>query len=458
MLTYIDMVFDEAERVFSISNEELLRGGYTITVPLNQQVQETAYKLFQDASNFPGNNEAVEGAFVLMDQKTGGVIAAIGGRNYVQKGINRVNVKRQPGSTLKPLAVYGPAIEEKVFFPYSLLVDEKRTYGTYTPENYNHQYQLKMTMYDALVQSANAPAVWTLNELGIETGKKYLQMSGLQIPDQGLAVALGGLKEGISPLNMMKAYRAFVANGNVIEPHFITKITARDHTIIGEAKAKERKVFSKQTSWYISRMLEGVVNNGSAKSGYYPAALAGKTGTTNDPNAKGGIKDVWFVGFTPSVVGAVWMGYDRTDESHYLTGGSVYPTALFKKILNESPLEKEVAFSIPGGVHELEEPIRLKAVTDLQAELTFKPLSLFTINLQWTPSKDKRVQYHIYEKQPDSDKYIGTVTGKGSYQVNLVNLFSLPSLYVVPYNSLTDEEGERSNTVTPAILSRNSMP
>src|SRR5690606_26967443 len=107
LLTYIDMVFDEAKTKYALSNEELLKGGYTITVPLNIDIQNTAYQLFQDPKNFPGVDDQVEGAFVLIDNDTGGVLASIGGRKYVRKGINRVVVKRQPGSTIKPLAVYG---------------------------------------------------------------------------------------------------------------------------------------------------------------------------------------------------------------------------------------------------------------------------------------------------------------------------------------------------------------
>lgn len=454
LMTYIDMIFLEANTRYGLSNEELLRGGYTITVPLKRNIQEMAYTLFQDSEYFPGTDGEVEGAFVLMDNKTGGVIAAIGGRNYVQRGINRVNVKRQPGSTIKPLAVYGPALEESKFEPYSMLVDQQLSYGDYEPRNYNNVYKNKISMYDALIESANAPAVWMLDQLGIDIGKKYLSKTGIAIPDSGLSIALGGLEEGITPLDMVKAYRAFATEGNIIQPHVITKIVDRNLKVIGEAAHEEKNVFSKQTAWYMTRMLEGVVDEGTAKSGNYTGALAGKTGTTNLPGKEKAIKDAWFVGYTPSVVGAVWMGYDRTDEQHYLKGGSVYPTRLFKEILEKSELTKEVSFTLPSDVAELEPPIRLKEVTDLSATISFKPFGLFTVTLNWTPATDQRIEYRIYKKQHNKITYVASVDGKGTINLENVNIFSMPSYYVVPFNNQTEEEGKQSNTVRPEFFKR----
>ena len=445
LLAYIDMVFSEAKDNYSLSNEELLKGGYTITVPMNRSIQQTAYELFQDTTYFPGTDEQAQGAYVLMDSTTGGVLAFMGGRDYVRKGLNRGIVKRQPGSTMKPLAVYGPALEEGKFEPYSLLIDKKLSYGDYEPENYNNVYKDKITMYDAIKESSNAPAVWTLNYLGIETGKKYLADLGISIPDRGLAIALGGLEEGASPLQMTKAYSSFARDGQTVEPYFITKIENRNQRVIATASPEVKQVFSKQTAWYMTRMLEAVVKAGTAQSGVYNGALAGKTGTTSYPGVAGAVKDAWFVGYTPNVVGALWMGYDRTDANHYLTKGSSLPTTLFKKILQEVEVEKTTAFHPPEGVSELDPPIRLKKVTDLFAKLSFKPMGLFTITLKWTPSEDDRIQYRIYANEKDKWSFIDSVTGKGEFQLENVNIFSLPSFYVVPFNPQTDQAGQRSN-------------
>jgi penicillin-binding protein 2A len=452
-LTYLDMVMGEAEKKFAISNEELLRGGYKITVPMNRDVQKTAYELFKDDSYFPGTDRTVQGAFILMNHETGGVLSVIGGRDYVQKGLNRVNIKRQPGSTMKPLAVYGPALQEKKFKPYSLLEDKPLTYGGYAPQNIDGQYSGKITMYDALRKSTNAPAVWALNEVGIGLSKQYLNRLGLHIGDNGLAMALGGLREGVSPISLVAAYRAFPAGGKTIEPFFIKKIEDRHGKVMAKADPKEEKVFSKQTAWYMTRMLEAVVTDGIAKRGSFQGDLAGKTGTTSYTGVKGAAKDTWFVGYTDDVVGAVWMGYDKTDKQHYLTKGSSYPTKLFKDILTKSSLKRASAFNPPPNVKDLPKPIYLQAINDLTSDVMFKPIGLFTVRLTWTPSEDKRVVYHVYELKDGGTRLIGKVRGKGQYDVERINVLDIPSFYIVPYNRLTKQQGEKSNEVVPAFFS-----
>lgn len=446
--TYIDMVMEEAKERFNLSNEEIMTGGYTITLPIDLQIQQVAYELFKKDEYFPGTDESVEGSFVLMDAKDGGVLAVVGGRNYVHKGINRTVVKRQPGSTLKPLAVYGPALEEKDYHPYSMLVDQKLSYGDYSPENYSGVYQGKITMYDALTRSANAPAVWLLDKVGIDVGKKYIDKAGISIPDKGLAIALGGLENGISPLEMTKAYRAFAKEGKVVDPYFIKKMTNQDGEVIVSTEVDEKEVFSPQTAWYVTRMLEAVVEEGTAKAGDFSGSLAGKTGTTSYTNVPGAARDAWFVGYTPDVVGALWMGYDTTDEQHYLTKGSSYPTKLFKKILSSSQLDETASFIAPTGVSELEKPIIMPEETNLTANLTFKAFGLFTVQLEWNKSKDDRVVYQIFEKKKGKWNKVGEVTGEASFDVENVNIFNLPELYVIPYNPQTEETGTPSNIVT----------
>ncbi|WP_408055263.1 transglycosylase domain-containing protein [Sutcliffiella halmapala] len=449
-LTYIDMVVEEAAALYGLTNEELHRGGYSITVPMNVVAQDVAFELFQQDEYFPGKKESVEGSFVLMDQDTGGVLAVMGGRNYVTQGINRVSIKRQPGSTFKPLAVYAPAIEEATYEPYSLLTDKLLSYDGYEPRNYHHKYLDKVSMYDAVRDSLNAPAVWTLNELGIKKSKGYLEKMDLSIPDNGLAIALGGLKEGVTPLELTKAYRNFGKNGKVVEPHFIKEIKNRSGEVIASAKTEEKQVFSPQTAWSMTRMLEGVVEEGTAQAGSIKGDLAGKTGTTNYPNVEGAIKDTWFVGYTPTIVGTVWMGYDVTTKEQYLTGGGSFPTKLFKDIIRESGLDNQM-FSVPVGVIDLEEPIKLHSIDEINASMTFRAFGLFTAVLNWSTSDDKRIVYRIYSVDDETVTLVDEVTGKGTFEIEHVNVFSAPSYYVVPYNIQTEQEGEPSKMVKPTF-------
>lgn len=446
-MPYIDMVMDEAARVYGLSNQEVLRGGYTFIVPMDEKIQKVAYEQFQDSRNFPMQNEEIEGSFLLMDSKTGGIKATVGGRHYVARGLNRIYAKRQPGSVLKPLLVYAPALETKRYKPYSLLTNEQLSFEGYMPKNHNDQYSKEVTMYDALLQSANIPAVSLLQEMGVEQGKSYLEKGDIHIPEAGLSTALGGLKEGISSFELVKMYRAFLANGKIIEPYVIERVLNRRGEVIGAANKKETKIFSKQTAWYMTKMLEGVVQEGTARKGVYKGALAGKTGTTSIPNQTEGVKDVWFVGYTPTVVGAIWMGYDRTDKDHYIRGGSSYPTELFKSILTKANVHGKKTFKQPYGVETIGKPIRLSKVKDFRVKLSFTPFGLFTAKLTWKPLFDKRIEYRVYKIEGGKAVHVDTVTGKGEYEVPFINIFSKTEFYIVPYNSQTDREGEKTKAV-----------
>lgn len=446
---YIDMVFEEAENKYHLSNEELLKGGYKITVPINIDVQEKAFKVFKEKAYFQGTKDDAQGAFILLDNKTGGVLAAIGGRNYVSKGFNRLTAKRQPGSTFKPIAVYAPAMEEGLFQPYSLLKDEKLDYKGYSPSNYDGRYDGHVTMFDALIHSKNAPSVWVLDKLGIDKSKEYLEKNGIYIEDKGLAIALGGLKYGVSPFDLANAYRTFANNGQYSKPYFIQKIVNANGDVVAEVKKQKYQVFSPQTSWNMTRMLEQVVKEGTAKAGQYEGALAGKTGTTSFPGKKGAVMDAWFVGYTPDVTGAVWIGYDRTDEEHFLKGGSDYPTKMFKNILSGLKFEEKTSFTIPKKVKDLEKPIRLSRIFSLSATYQFHALQLFKVTLKWPAQDDDRVVYRIYERSGESKKLVGSVKGKGEYEIPYINIFSEHFYQVVPYNPQTHQEGEGTDFVSP---------
>jgi penicillin-binding protein 2A len=444
-LTYIDMVLEEAETLYQLSNQEILRGGYTIVVPMDIKLQEKSYQLFQNQEYFPdgGPSQDVQGALVLLDNHSGGAVVAQGGRNYVRKGLNRVHMKRQPGSTIKPLVVYSPALETGLYQPYSLLKDELVDYEGYQPRNYNNLYEGQLTMYDAIKNSSNAAAVWLLNELTVTKGKSYLEQLNIPIEEEGLALALGGMSEGLSPLQLAKAYRPFAKGGAMVEPYFINEIYDRNGNKIAERTNVEQQVISPQTAWYMTRMLEAVVTDGTGKHGDVDVVLAGKTGTTSYTEIPGATRDAWFVGYTPNLVGALWIGFDRTDPDHYLTVGSSLPTRLFKEIVNEEA--STVSFVKPDDVNELEPPIRFVNINDLQAELTFKGFGI-NVRLNWTPATDKRLHYHIYEVSSTGTlTKVGDIEGEGEFIIRGVNLFSLHEYVVKPFNPQTNLEGEPSN-------------
>ncbi len=446
-LTYIDMVLDEAAERYQLTNEEVLTGGYKIVVPMDRQMQEVSFTKIKEDRFFPDGNEDAETAFVLLDAETGGVLAVQGGREYVRRGLNRVDVKRQPGSAMKPLAVFAPALEEKQYHPYSLLNNELIDYENgYTPRNVNNEYTENITMYEAMTHSVNVPAVWLLNEIGIDTSIHTLEKFGLDIPDRGLAVALGGLEEGLTPLELATAYRVFAHDGKRVEPYFIKEIYNQKGEKIGEAQMEETDVISAQTAWYMTRMLESVIKEGTGRNGTIKTSLAGKTGTTSYPEVEGATMDAWFAGYTPTVVGAVWMGYDVTSTDRYLRGGSAYPTVLFKEILNELPaVKREVAFAKPDQVKELEPPVDLPIITDLTATLAMGGRGLMSVELNWSAPSDERIYYHVYERHHGERERIATVVGDQHYYVGRINPFSQKQYEVVPYDSTTERKGQYSN-------------
>ncbi|SDQ86725.1 transglycosylase domain-containing protein [Virgibacillus salinus] len=448
--SYNDLVLQEAKEEYNLSNNELKRGGYRIVVNMNEKAQQIAYKKFKNGDYFPGNTKGVQGAFVMMEQDSGKIVAAIGGRDYQLGDLNRVTVNRQPGSTMKPIAVYGPAMMQEAYQPYTLIRDQKMEINGYTATNYDGNYEGAVSIFEALIESKNASAVWLLNELGVSNAKDYLTKMDITVPDEGLAIALGGLSEGLTPLKMAESYTSFARNGETIDSFAIDKIYDKQNEVIFQGEAATTDVFSPQVAWNMTSILTEAVNEGTASAGEYSKALAGKTGSTQHPHVADEVKDAWFVGYTPQYVSALWMGYDTSDKEHYLTGGSEYPTKLTKAILSELDKEQTLTatFKKPENVKDLPKPIKLPEEVVLNGDYSFGGFSLFKGKLQWTPAKDDRVVYHIYQEKEGVDERIGKVEEKNEFTVNNISIFKATSYYVVPYDPLTKREGNKSNTVT----------
>ncbi len=188
---YFDAVINEAINQYGISEKAIMNNGYKIYTNLNQQQQASFQTDFKNPNLFPQNaadGTKVQAASIALNPKNGGVQAVVGGRNNdVFRGFNRAtDIKRQPGSTMKPLAVYTPALEHGFSYD-SKLVDKKQSYGknNYSPNNYNNQYEGEVPMYRALAESRNAPAVWTLNKIGVQNGFDSVQKFGLPVTKKG---------------------------------------------------------------------------------------------------------------------------------------------------------------------------------------------------------------------------------------------------------------------------------
>lgn len=324
---YFDAVIREADNVYGIEEEDLLNNGYTIYTSLDQTHQQQMDAVYENDRLFETapDGTLAQSASVVLDPKTGGVTAVVGGRgDYTFRGLNRATQSyRQPGSVIKPLGVFAPALEEG-YTPYSMLVDEELSYGEteYTPTNLSGTYQGEVPMYDALSNSLNAPTVWLLNEIGIDKSVSKLARFGIDVDDSertlGTVALGGGWNKGVSPLQIASAYSAFSNDGLRAEPHFITKIVdATGAIVVDNTEVKRTRVMSKEVSDEMNSMLLSVYESGTARNnqpnGY---KIAGKTGTTQTESGVGAT-DQWIVGYTPDIVMASWTGYDV--DSHHLT-------------------------------------------------------------------------------------------------------------------------------------------
>ena len=262
---------------------------------------------------------------MALDPTTGGVQALVGRRGeHVFRGFNfATQMKRSPGSTIKPISVYAPAIEAG-YNPDSILEDKPQSY--YEAKNYDGTYSGEVPMYQALAQSLNLPAVWTLHEIGLDRGYKKTQEFGLTLSesDKYWGLALGGLETGESPLTMAAAYGVFASGGYYYQPHLITKIVdSTGAVIVDNTSVKGKQVISKETADKMTSMMLGTFSNGTGVSASpYGFTIAGKTGTTETNLDLSKVNDQWIVGYTPDLVISTWLGFEQTSAEHYLTGTS----------------------------------------------------------------------------------------------------------------------------------------
>ena len=342
--SYFDAVVNEAVSKYNLTEEEIVNNGYRIYTELDQNYQANMQVVYENTSLFPRAEDGtfVQSGSVALEPKTGGVRGVVGQvADNDKTGFRNFNYatqsKRSPGSTIKPLVVYTPAVEAG-WALNKQLDNHTMQYNSYKVDNYaGIKTSREVPMYQALAESLNLPAVATVNDLGVDKAFEAGEKFGLNMDkvDRVLGVALGSGVE-TNPLQMAQAYAAFANEGLMPEAHFISRIENASGQVIASHKNSQKRVIDKSVADKMTSMMLGTFTNGTGISSS-PAdyVMAGKTGTTEAVFNPEYTSDQWVIGYTPDVVISHWLGFPTTDENHYLAGSTSNGAAhVFRNIAN----------------------------------------------------------------------------------------------------------------------------
>lgn len=389
------------EDAYAKKARQIRAGGYTIKTSLDTKLQNKLQdSIKKGLSGYVEKDKKtgkfkLQGAAVCVDNQTGYVVAIVGGRSSKDE-LNRGFLSvRQPGSTIKPLLDYAPAIENCGLNGSSIITDKSVTVNGYTPKNYGGGTRGNVTIREALGRSLNTVAFQLYQKVGSSTAMKYLasmKFSTLSSVDNtALSLSLGGFTNGVKVVDMAKGYATIAMNGKYAKRTCIKELSYKNDVVYRESEQLSddcEEVFTDDTAFIMQDMMQGVFNEGfgTARSAYNENQVyAGKTGTTSDN------RDAWFCGYSKYYTTAVWMGYD-TPRTMYGVTGSSYPLSIWKSYMNSihKGLKKK-DFTPPVT-------IRLKHVSG--GRLTGEPVS-FKIPEEQKSKKD----FTYYRRKGGCDWY-----------------------------------------------------
>lgn len=390
---YTDAVTKSAAALMGITVDELIRGGYNIYSAMDSDIQHYCEEMFKNGELFPAEDS--EAAIVVLEPSTGMVVAMVGGRSYTGGiSFNRAtDIRRQPGSVIKPVIAYAPAFEYLNYTAADMILDEETTFADYTPSNYGNKYYGWVTVREAVTKSLNVPAVKTLSEVGVERAKDFAKRCGIEFDDKddSLALALGGFTYGVSPLQIAGAYSCFASGGIYNTPTLIKKITDRNGLTVYEYRQDSRRVMSEANAYILTSMLKSVVTEGTGhRLNTLDIPIAGKTGTVGLAN---GNRDAWMAGYTPEYTAVVWQGYD-SDRLGLLpssaTGGT-YPALMLYELFNHIYPD--------GRSGDFEKPESVKQYS-IDAKTLKKQHKVVLANAM-TPQSSRVTEYFTEETAPE---------------------------------------------------------
>ncbi|MDR7416974.1 MAG: penicillin-binding protein 1A [Armatimonadota bacterium] len=333
--------------------ERVYRGGLRVYTTLDVRLQELAQRIIAQGIAEARGSRVSQGALVALDPRTGHIKAMVGGVDFHRSQFNRAwQARRQPGSAFKPF-IYVTALEHGAS-PEDILRDEPVRYrvpgfGEWQPKNYDRTYWGPLSLRRAVEHSRNVPAVRVLAELGpqavIETARRMGIQSDLR---PNLSLALGTSE--VTVLEMASAYGTLAANGVHAQPMAIIRVTDAAGRVLDEFSPERRLALRPEVAYTMTDILRGVILRGTGRAADIGRPAAGKTGTTDD------YRNAWFVGYTPDLVAAVWVGNDDNTPMRGVVGGTV-PARLWARFMREALVNRPpVDFPRPEGVPAPGEP------------------------------------------------------------------------------------------------------
>ena len=317
---FVDYVLQQMAEKYG--DDAIYKDGLKIYTTIDMDLQAAAENAMQYLPTYFTDANGIvqpQGALVAIDPHTGYIRAMVGGRGTDQ--FNRaVQAVRQPGSAFKPF-VFVAALENK-YTPDSIIDDKPLKVGGWEPQNYSRNFSGKVRLRDVVRWSLNVPTVRIAQDIGIDKAIYYAQEMGISTfvldgatSDRNLAIALGGMTRGVTPLELTSAYGTFANRGIHVEPVAIIRVISRTGKVLEEVQRKEKSVISAANAATMTAMMEEVIRRGTGTRANIGRPAAGKTGTTSDYH------DAWFVGYTPDLVAGVWIGNDSVSDLHGMAGG-----------------------------------------------------------------------------------------------------------------------------------------
>jgi len=341
--SYIKSSIKEAANILNIHPNELISKNYKIYTYLDKNLQEHLVEKVFNSAYYKANNNGVfpDGSGILVDNKSAGISAYASTTPY-----SAFDVRRQPGSAIKPVAVFAPALEYNIITPATQILDEFTDFNNYKPHNYGDVYYGWVSSRDALAKSLNVPAVKILSYLGTDRALDFLNKMGFNTDgeDSSLSLALGGTRKGSTLIEMAGAYRTLADRGNYRKISFIRQIENREGEIVYRHSTEGVKVMSDDNSYLVTDMLKSAVSSGTAsKLSYLDIDVAAKTGTVSYADSAFNT-DAWSMSYTTEHTLCIWQGNAGNSKERMLdksiTGGG-YPTMMARDVLRDIYRDKK---------------------------------------------------------------------------------------------------------------------